>query len=133
MGANKPIEDIEATLLAATKSALDGVGTTTFAASLDSLRPRGMMVSIGASSGAPDPVAVGLLNAKGSLYLTRPGLATHATDPGECRARALAVFDAVAAGVIRPTTWKVFPLSEAASAHAALEGGQSAGAILLKP
>jgi NADPH:quinone reductase len=52
----------------------DGIGRTTFAASLDSLRPRGTMVSIGASTGAPPPVEVGTLNAKGSIYLTRPGL-----------------------------------------------------------
>jgi NADPH2:quinone reductase len=50
----------------------DGIGKTTFAASLDSLRPRGMMVSFGALSGAPDPLSVGTLNAKSSLFLIRP-------------------------------------------------------------
>jgi NADPH2:quinone reductase len=111
----------------------DGIGKVTFAASLDCLRPRGMMVSFGASSGAPDPVAVGTLNAKGSLFLTRPGLGAHATELGEYHQRANAVFDAVTAGVIKPAAWNVFPLSDAAAAHAALEGGKSAGAILLKP
>jgi NADPH2:quinone reductase len=90
-------------------------------------------VSFGASSGAPDPVAVGTLNAKGSLFLTRPGLGTHATELGEYHQRANAVLAAVTAGIIKPATWNVFPLSDAAAAHAALESGQSAGAILLKP
>ena len=111
----------------------DGIGKLTFAASLDCLRPRGMMVSFGESSGAPDPIAVGTLNAKGSLFLTRPGLGAHATELGEYHQRADAVFSAVTAGVIKPAAWNVFPLSDAAAAHAALEGGQSAGAILLKP
>jgi NADPH:quinone reductase len=110
----------------------DGIGKLTFAASLDCLRPRGLMVSFGASSGAPDPVAVGTL-AKGSLFLTRPGLGAHATELGEYHHRADAVIGAVTAGVIKPATWRVFSLSDAAAAHAALEGGQSAGAILLKP
>jgi NADPH2:quinone reductase len=111
----------------------DGIGKLTFAASLDCLRPRGLMVSLGASSGAPDPVAVNTLNAKGSLFLTRPGLGVHATELTEYRQRADAVFEAVTAGVIKPAIWKVFSLRDAAAAHAALEGGMSAGAILLKP
>lgn len=111
----------------------DGIGKLTFAASLDCLRPRGMMVSLGASSGAPDPVAIGTLNAKGSLFLTRPGLGAHATDVGEYRQRAEAVFGAVTDGVIKPATWRVYALSEAAAAHTALETGKSEGAILLKP
>ena len=111
----------------------DGIGQPTFAASLDSLRPRGLMVSIGASGGAPDPIAISTLNAKGSLYLTRPGLAAHATDLGEYRQRAHAVFEAVTSGIIKPFAYKMFPLSQAADAHVALESGQSEGAVLLKP
>jgi len=111
----------------------DGIGKLTFAASLDCLRPRGMMVSFGASSGAPDPMAVGTLNAKGSLFLTRPGLAAYASELGEYHERASSVFNAVTSGVIKPEAWRVFALSDAAAAHAALEGGQSAGAILLRP
>jgi NADPH2:quinone reductase len=91
------------------------------------------MVSFGAASGAPEPVAVGTLNAKGSLFLTRPALAHHATEIVEYRDRAQAVFGAVIAGIIKPKPWKVFPLADASAAHAALEGGKSAGAILLKP
>ncbi|MCW6513175.1 quinone oxidoreductase family protein [Lichenifustis flavocetrariae] len=111
----------------------DGIGKPTFTASLDCLRPRGMMVSIGASAGAPDPVSLGVLNAKGSLYLTRPGLSAHATELGEYRHRAAAVFAAVAEGIIKPTAWKSFPLSDVAEAHATFENGQAAGAILLRP
>jgi NADPH2:quinone reductase len=111
----------------------DGIGKLTFEASLDCLRPRGLMVSFGASTGAPHPVAVGTLNAKGSLFLTRPGLAAHATELAEYHQRADAVFGAVTAGIIKPAVWNVFPLSDAAAAHAALEQGRSDGVILLKP
>jgi NADPH2:quinone reductase len=111
----------------------DGIGKPTFAASLDSLRSRDMMVSIGASGGAPNPVAVGTLNAKGALFLTCPGVAAHATDVAEYRQRAEAVFAAMTAGVIKPAAAKVFPLAEAAAAHAELEWGTAGGAVLLKP
>ena len=110
----------------------DGIGRDTFGASLDSLRPRGLLASIGASTGAPPPIEVGTLNAKGSLFLTRPGLAAHATDLAEYRGRAEDVLAAVTSGIIKPSAWKTFPLAEAAAAHAALEGGASAGPILLK-
>jgi NADPH2:quinone reductase len=111
----------------------DGIGRATFHASLDSLRTRGMMVSIGASTGAPAPVDVGTLNAKGSLFLTRPGLGNHATDINEYRERVSDVFDAMERGFIKPSIWKTFALADAAEAHAALENGRSSGAILLKP
>lgn len=111
----------------------DGIGKPTFASSLDSLRARGTLVSFGASGGAPDPVAVGTLNAKGSLYLTRPGLGAHASDLEEYQERAKAVLSAVSTGVIKPSAWKRFSLAEAAAAHAAIESGQSSGAVLLKP
>ncbi len=111
----------------------DGIGRNTFAASLDSLHQRGTLVSIGASSGPPPPVEVDTLNAKGSLFLTRPGLGAHATDIEEYQKRARDVFDAVERGVIRPAIWKTYALSDVARAHEALESGKSAGAIVLKP
>jgi NADPH:quinone reductase len=111
----------------------DGLGRLTFAASLDSLRPRGLLVSIGSSTAAPPPVEVATLNAKGSLFLTRPGLATHATEIAEYRERAADVFAAVAAGVIKASAWRTYPLADVAAAHTALENGVSAGAVLLKP
>lgn len=111
----------------------DGIGRDTFTASLDCLRPRGLMVSIGASTGAPPAVEIGTLNAKGSLFLTRPGLAAHATNIDEYRQRANDVFDAVAQGIIKPSIWRHFSLADAALAHAALEDGSAAGTIVLKP
>ncbi|CAB3810622.1 quinone oxidoreductase family protein [Paraburkholderia fynbosensis] len=111
----------------------DGVGRTTFAASLESLRPRGLMVSIGASAGAPPPVEVGTLNARGSLFLTRPSIAAHATDIAEYRERVADLHAAVAAGILTPTIWKTFPLGKASDAHAVLEQGLSAGPIILRP
>lgn len=111
----------------------DGIGRNTFAASLDCLRPRGLMVSIGASTGAPPTIEVGTLNTKGSLFLTRPGLAAHATNIDEYHRRAKDVFDAVAQGVIKPSIWRHFSLADAARAHTALEDGSAAGAIVLKP
>lgn len=110
----------------------DAIGRDTFQASLDSLGPRGVMVSFGASSGSPPPVEVSALG-KNSLFVTRPSLATHATDIEEYRARAIDVFGAVSKGIIKPKIWKTYPLSEVAAAHEALESGASAGTILLKP
>jgi NADPH2:quinone reductase len=111
----------------------DGIGRDTFAASLDSLRPRGLLASIGASSGPPPAVEMSTLNAKGSLFVTRPGLAVHVKDIAEYRQRAQDVFDAVAQGIIKPGIWKSFSLADVAEAHSALEQGKSAGAIVLKP
>lgn len=111
----------------------DGIGRKTFDTSLDCLRPRGLMVAYGASSGLPDPVEIETLNKKGSLYLTRPGLAAHISDVAEYRERARAVFDAMAAGVIAPDIWRTYPIVDAAQAHADLEEGRSHGAIVLRP
>ena len=111
----------------------DSIGRTTFAASLDSLRPRGMLVSFGAASGAPAAVEVGTLNAKGSLFLTRPSIFAYTADSDEYRDRAADVLAALAAGTIKPAVWQTFSLAQAAEAHAALEGRKSHGAIVLKP
>lgn len=111
----------------------DSLGKLTFSTSLDCLRPRGMLVSMGASTGAPPPVDMGTLNAKGSLFVTRPGLAAHATDISEYRTRVLDVFDAVRQGIITPKLWNTFSLADAAHAHEAMETGTSQGTILLKP
>jgi NADPH:quinone reductase len=111
----------------------DGVGADTFGASLDSLRSRGMLVSIGASSGPPPAVEMGALNSKGSLFVTRPGLAAHATDIAEYRERVRDVFEAIEKGIIRPSVSKAFALSEVAEAHRLLENGEARGALILKP
>jgi NADPH2:quinone reductase len=109
----------------------DPIGRATFEASLDSLRPRGLLVSFGASSGTPPPVEIGALNAKGSLFLTRPSIAAHTADPAEYRQRADDVLTAVAKGIMRPSIWRTYPLAEVSKAHADLEGGRSHGAIVL--
>lgn len=111
----------------------DPIGKISFDASLDSLKPRGLMVSFGASSGAPAPLEVGKLNAKGSLFLTRPSIVAHTTDVAEYRERAADVFAAVEAGIIKPSIWKRYPLADVAQAHADLEGGKSSGTIVLIP
>lgn len=111
----------------------DPIGRISFTASLDCLRPRGLMVSFGASSGAPAPVELSQLNAKGSLYLTRPSLAAHTATPEEYKMRADAVIAALVDGIIAPKIWKTYPLSEAIQAHADLESGRSQGTILLIP
>ncbi|MGN7295493.1 zinc-binding dehydrogenase [Rhizobium sp. SAFR-030] len=110
----------------------DGIGRLTFETSLKSLRTRGTMVSIGASSGVPDPVPLAALNAK-SLFLTRPGLGAHITDLAEYKERARDVYDALATKIIVPATATVFPLAEASKAHIAIESGAASGPVVLVP
>ncbi len=111
----------------------DSIGKATFLASLDCLRPRGLMVSLGATSGLPPAVEVGMLNAKGSLFLTRPSLAAHTATAEEYRSRAHDVLSAVSNGILTPRIWKSYALAEVAQAHTDLEQGRSQGAIILKP
>ncbi|NYT57299.1 quinone oxidoreductase [Alcaligenaceae bacterium] len=111
----------------------DPIGRVSFEASLDSLRPRGLMVSFGASSGVPSAVELAKLNTKGSLFLTRPSLAAHTASVAEYQERAQDVLAAIGAGIITPQIWASYPLADAARAHADLESGRSSGAIILKP
>ena len=111
----------------------DPIGRATLEASFDSLRPRGLLVSFGATSGVPAPIAVGTLNAKGSLFLTRPSLAAHTATAAEYQERAQDVLQAVAAGIITPRIWRRYALADACKAHADLEQGRSQGAIILAP
>ena len=111
----------------------DPIGRVSFQASLDCLRPRGLMVSFGASSGAPSAVELSTLNAKGSLFLTRPSLAAHTASASEYQERAQDVLAAIGAGIIKPRIWASYSLADAARAHADLESGRSSGAIILKP
>jgi len=105
----------------------DSVGKDTFAASLDVLRPRGMLVSFGNASGAVEPFAPLLLSQKGSLFLTRPSLAHYYSDPQELRDGCDAVFDAVASGSVVVPVRQTVPLQEAARAHAQLQARETAG------
>ncbi|WP_371227566.1 quinone oxidoreductase [Pseudomonas sp. QE6] len=111
----------------------DPIGRVSFAASLDCLRPRGLLVSFGMTSGAPPAVELATLNAKGSLFLTRPSLAAHTATAEEYQERARDVLQAVAAGIIRPRVWQRYRLADAARAHADLEAGRSEGAMVLVP
>jgi NADPH2:quinone reductase len=109
----------------------DSVGKTTFDKSLESLRPRGTLALFGMSSGQVPPFDVGVLAAKGSLFLTRPTLAHHVLTREELLWRATDVLNAVASGALTLRIDSTFPLAAAAEAHRALESRKTAGKILL--
>jgi len=111
----------------------DSVGKTTFEGSLASLRPRGLVVLFGQSSGPVPPFDLGRLNAMGSLFVTRPSLAHYTADRAELELRAGAVFDAIAAGKLHVRIGAEYPLARAADAHRALEGRATTGKVLLRP
>ncbi len=112
----------------------DSVGQATFDQSLACLRPRGLLALFGQSSGSVPPINPSVLaTGGGSLFLTRPGLAHYAADRGELLERAGDVLHWVATGELRLRIDRTYPLSEAAEAHRALEGRQTAGKVLLAP
>lgn len=111
----------------------DSVGQTTFHKSLDCLRPRGMMVSFGQSSGPVGNIDPLVLSQKGSLFLTRPSLANYISDPKELQRRAADIFGWIAAGRLRVNVYRTYPLAEAAKAHRDLEGRKTTGKLLLRP
>src|SRR5208283_1907229 len=104
-----------------------------FMKGLDILRPRGMMALFGQSSGPVAPIDPNILNPKGSLFLTRPSLAHHCLTREELLWRAGDVLGWIASGELRIRVDRVYPLSEAAEAHRALEGRHTAGKLLLIP
>ena len=111
----------------------DSVGKTTFHRSLDCLKPRGMLVSFGQSSGAAGEIDPLLLSQKGSLFLTRPSLANYVSDPAELQWRASDIFSWIAAGKLNICIHRVYPLCDAAQAHRDLEARKTTGKLLLKP
>ena len=111
----------------------DSVGRDTFEGSLDCLRPRGMLVSFGQSSGTIDPFDIGILSAKGSLYVTRPTLMTYTATRADLESSAQALFEVVGSGAVRVTVNRTSPLAEAADAHRALESRQTTGSTILVP
>ena len=111
----------------------DGVGNDTFLGSLDSLRPRGLLVSFGNASGPVSIPDLGILSRKGSLYVTRPTTATYMASTEELRTAVQAVFDALVAGSIEVQVGQRFALSESADAHRALEGRRTTGSTILLP
>ncbi|MGE0142404.1 MAG: quinone oxidoreductase [Planctomycetota bacterium] len=111
----------------------DSVGRATFEGSLDCLRPRGMLVSFGNSSGKPPPVDPMLLAKKGSLFLTRPSLHDYVHDRAEYLAAAEALFELLRSRRIAVADPLRFPLREAAAAHRAIESRATTGSIVLIP
>jgi NADPH2:quinone reductase len=111
----------------------DSVGAGTFAKSLDCLRPRGVMVSFGQSSGPVGLVDPLILSQKGSLFLTRPSLAHYISDPAELQWRSSDLFQWIGSGKLKPRIYKIYPLREAAAAHRDLEARTTSGKLLLKP
>ncbi|XP_048326606.2 uncharacterized protein LOC107414357 [Ziziphus jujuba] len=110
----------------------DSVGKDTFEGSLACLKLRGYMVSFGQSSGTPDPVPLSALAAK-SLFLTRPTLKHYKTTREELLENAGEVFMKVASGALRVRVNHTYPLSQAALAHADLEGRKTSGSVVLIP
>ena len=111
----------------------DSVGKATFEGSLDCLSVRGMLVSYGNASGKPPPIEVGMLAAKGSLFLTRPTLYSYIRTRQELLEAASALFGMLKRGALKTHITERFPLSEAAAAHRALEGRKTTGQLLLIP
>ncbi len=111
----------------------DSVGKDTFDKSLNCLRRRGLMVLFGQSSGAIQPLDPQILNAKGSLYLTRPSLAAYTATRDELLRRASDVFDGIARNTLHIAIDRELPLAHAADAHIALQSRGTAGKILLIP
>ena len=113
--------------------AYDGVGKATFDASLKSLRPRGMGVLFGGASGQVEPLDLQVLNRLGSLFVTRPTLASYIADRDELLWRAGEILGQLADGSLRLEVGGRFPLEDAASAYEALEGRGTTGKLLLVP
>ena len=111
----------------------DSVGKDTWAASLDCLAPLGLMVSFGNASGPVPPFDLGVLAAKGSLYLTRPSLATYTAKRADLEQTAADLFDVVQKGVVKIEVNQTFALKDAAAAHTALEARKTTGSTVLVP
>jgi NADPH2:quinone reductase len=111
----------------------DSVGKDTFQVSLNCLAPLGLMVSYGNASGPVPPFEIATLAAKGSLFLTRPTLATYTAKRADFERMAADLFSVIEAGAVKPQIGHVFPLRDAAAAHAAIESRQTTGSIILIP
>jgi NADPH:quinone reductase len=111
----------------------DSVGKTTFEKGLNILRPRGMMVLFGGSSGAAPTIDPIILTQKGSLYLTRPSLGNYIATREELVARSSAVFGMITSGKLKLRIEHTYPLAQAQQAHRDLEGRKTTGKLLLLP
>jgi len=111
----------------------DSVGKSTFQGSLDCLAPLGLMVSFGNASGAVPPFDILQLTAKGSLFLTRPTLATYAAARADLEASSAELFELVSSGKVKVEVGRSWPLGEAAQAHRELEARRTTGSVILVP
>ena len=111
----------------------DSVGKTTFAGSLDCLRPMGMLVLFGQSSGPVPAFDPALLSAKGSLFLTRPTLFTYSAKPADLQAMAAELFQVVGDGIVKIEVSQTYALADTAQAHRDLEARKTTGASILLP
>jgi len=111
----------------------DSVGQATFMKSLDCLRPMGMMVSFGQSSGTVPPFDLGLLSAKGSLFLTRPTLMAYTAKREDLLAHAADLFEVVTRGAVKIEVRQTYPLAEASRAHRDMEARKTTGSTILIP
>jgi len=111
----------------------DAVGKSTFQGSLDCLRPRGLMVSFGNASGAVPPLDLLQLSAKGSLFVTRPTLASYTATRAELVEAAEELFQVVLSGRVKVEPSASYPLAEAARAHRDLEARATTGSLVLVP
>jgi NADPH2:quinone reductase len=139
-GCHHPIiythEDFQARLLEITGGeklpvVYDSVGKDTFMKSLDCLRPRGLMVLFGASSGPVPPLDLSVLAQKGSLLITRPTLATFVATRLLLEENATDLFDAVGSGMVKIHVKQTYPLKDAAKAHRDLEARKTTGSTVL--
>jgi NADPH2:quinone reductase len=131
-------EDFVARVKDITKGALcevvyDGVGKTTFPASLDCIKPLGMFVSFGSSSGPVDAFNINLLQAKGSLFATRPTLNTYNAKRDALVKSANDLFKMVTSGAVKIPVNQKYPLKDAQKAHRDLEGRKTTGSSVLIP
>jgi NADPH2:quinone reductase len=111
----------------------DSVGKSTFMGSLDCLRPRGLLVAFGNASGAVPPFDLLLLSQKGSLYVTRPTLASYTATRAELEETASDLFDVVRSGKVKIEVGRSYPLADAAQAHRDLEARATTGSVVLVP
>ena len=131
--ANLPAEVKRITGGAMVPVVYDSVGKDTFNASLDCLAPLGLMCCYGNASGPVPPFDLSILGAKGSLFLTRPSLATYTAKRSDLVATAAELFEVVKSGAVKINVNQTFALKDAAAAHIALESRKTTGSTVLIP
>jgi NADPH2:quinone reductase len=111
----------------------DSVGKSTFLGSLDCLRPLGLMVSFGNASGPVTPFELGILATKGSLYVTRPTLATYTSTRADLEATAQELFDIVQSDKVRIEIGRTYRLQDVQQVHRDLEARHTTGSVIMTP